>query len=82
MTALELQYFEIIDMDITAVEARIYVDGVCARVFRNFEEEWCGRGLYGNQAEKFELPNETAAVAFLKSSGSYEEICDFPAQSR
>ena len=68
MTTLEFRYFEIMDLDITTIEARIYNDGVCARVFRNFAEEWCDRGRYANQTERFALPDELAAIAFLKSS--------------
>ena len=82
MTTLEFRYFEIMDMDITAIEARIYEDGLCTRVFRNFDEEWCDRGRYANQTERFTLPDELMAVAFLKSSGSYEELLDFPQESR
>lgn len=74
MVRLELQYFEIMDLDFTAIEARILVDGVCSRVFRNFDDEWCDRGRYGNQAETFQFPDEARAVAFLKSNASYSEV--------
>ena len=74
MTTLELQFFEIIALDFTAVEARVFVDGNCSRIFRNFDEADCRQSLFPNQKEYFEFASEQAAVAFLTSARRYAEV--------
>lgn len=74
MVILELQYFEIMDKDFTAVEARIFIGGICARIFRNFDASDSQKERYSNQSERFELPDQYAAVAFIRSNHGYSEI--------
>ena len=74
MVILAFQYFEVMDRDFTAIEARIFVDDVCARVFRNFDASDCRKERYSNQTERFELPDEPSAVAFIESNHGYNEV--------
>ena len=74
MVTLELQYFEVMDRDFTAIEARIFVGGVCARLLRNFDANGCQQERYGNQAEHFEFADDSAALSFIKSNRAYKEF--------
>lgn len=74
MVLLELQYFEIMDRNFTAIEARVYIGGICSRIYRNFDALNDTKERYGNQMERFELRDEATAVAFIESNPDYAAV--------
>jgi hypothetical protein len=73
MAKLEMSYSEIMDSNITGVQAAVYDDGgrVVAR-FRNFDPE-VGE-TYGNQTDSFVIPTVEMGLVMLQSVNGYHQI--------
>jgi len=73
MVTLEMTYSEIIDSNVTGVQATIYDDtGRVVARFRNFDPE--AGEVYGNQTERFGIPTVKWALLLLQSNKEYHQI--------
>lgn len=73
MATLQMDYYEIIDSNITGVKATIYSDDgrVVAR-YCNFDPD--ERETYGNQSDSFAIPSVEAGMLMMQSNKGYHQI--------